>query len=86
MHEKDLARFELDEISCTHAFDLKEFNTKGSYDLSGSNLMVVDRTLADYNHLENLPQIESVELRGNRRIEEFGMTKAQNTDILSLFK
>lgn len=86
MHEKDLARFELDEISCSNAFDLEEFNTGGSYDLSGSNLMVVDRMLADYNRLENIPQIESVELRGNRNFEEFGMTKAQNTDILRLFK
>lgn len=86
MTERDSARFKLENIDCTQAFDLKEFHMEGSYDLAGNNFVVSDRTLADYNLLNNRPTIENVELVGNKSMSELGLGKAINSDILSLFK
>lgn len=86
MSERDSARFDLENIDCTQAFELKEFHMEGSYDLSGNNLVITDRTLADYNLLNNRPTIENVELVGNKSISDLGLGKAANSDILSLFK
>lgn len=40
----------------------------------------------DYEALENKPSIEGVELLGDRKLSEFGVSKASNLDIINLFK
>nr|DAL46639.1 MAG TPA_asm: hypothetical protein [Caudoviricetes sp.] len=79
-------RFNLQGVDCTKTMNLPGFHMEGSYALSGNSMMVIERTHSDYNELKNKPQIESVELKGNRTLDEFGLSKAANTDILSLFK
>jgi hypothetical protein len=82
----DAQRFDLQGIDCTQALDLQGFHMKGSYPIYGGSMMVVDRVHSDYNLLNHHPSIENVELVGNRSMSEFGLGKAANTDILSLFK
>ncbi|WP_173327824.1 hypothetical protein [Eubacterium pyruvativorans] len=48
--------------------------------------MVKEYSNSDYNHLANLPSIESVELKGDRSFSDFGMSVVKNTDILNMFK
>lgn len=40
----------------------------------------------DYQNLENKPQIESVELVGNKHLEEFGITECSSMDIINIFE
>ena len=40
----------------------------------------------DYNVLDNHPSIESVELVGDRKLSEFGLSIASNIDVISLFE
>lgn len=40
----------------------------------------------DYNVLKNLPQIQGVELKGNKSFEELGMEECSNQEILDMFK
>lgn len=60
--------------------------TQKSQSLSGEIKVpkVVGQT--DYNALKNLPQIQGVELRGNKSFEELGMEECSNQEILDMFK
>lgn len=78
--------FDLQNVDCTQTLSLTGFHSEGAYSLSGESMMVVERTNHDYSQLSNHPSIENVELVGNRSMSEFGLGKAANTDILSLFK
>lgn len=40
---------------------------------------------SDYNDLANKPQIEAVELIGNKTFDELGMNSATNLEIAALF-
>lgn len=40
----------------------------------------------NYENLENKPQIESVELVGNKHLEEFGITECSSMDIINIFE
>lgn len=40
----------------------------------------------DYEKLQNLPSLESVELRGNKTFADLGLEECSNQDIINLFK
>jgi hypothetical protein len=86
MEFSNAQRFDLQDVDCTQTLDLPGFHAEGSYALSGNSVMIIERTHSDYNLLIHHPSIENVELVGNRSMSEFGLGKAANTDILSLFK
>ena len=50
--------------------------------LSGS--VARPATIGDYNLLINKPQIESVELVGNKSLEEIGVYRTENAEIALL--
>lgn len=39
----------------------------------------------DYEKLSNLPQINDVTLKGNKSIEDLGVTKMLNADVLRIY-
>lgn len=53
--------------------------------LSSGILRIVQPSVNDYEMLVNHPYIESVELVGDRRLSEFGVTFASNIDVIRLF-
>ena len=54
-------------------------------ELLGGLKIPKSKTEDDYNKLKNKPQINSVELVGNRELEDLGIIEASAQDILNLF-
>lgn len=79
-----MSEFEVD-FGARQRFELKGFRSSDPFKVDADGEVAVGGT-ADYEKIRNKPKIESVELVGDRKLEEFGMTKAQNTDILGLFR
>ena len=80
-------KFRLKDMAVRSAFRLDGMGAEGGFDLSHDQVKLIrNYSATDYNKLMNKPKIEDVELTGNKDLEEFGMTRAQNTDILSLFR
>ena len=49
-----------------------------------SNEEVKINSVKDYNKLENLPQIEGVELKGNKTFQELGLAELTNSELEQL--
>lgn len=43
-------------------------------------------SMTDYERLNNKPSIEEVELSGDKKLAEFGLSSISNTSILDLFR
>lgn len=74
------------EFGSTDGFDVSTDHQDSVSVSMGAAQRYVTGFDLDYNELNNKPRIESVELKGNRTLDEFGLSKAANADILSLFK
>lgn len=51
----------------------------------GETINIVDGT-NNYNSLKNKPQINSVELQGNKTFDDLGMSALTNIDIFNILK
>lgn len=59
---------------------------EGVSNIDGDVSIPINVGTSDYNKLKNIPSIESVELRGNKTLQELGIEECGNQDILNLFK
>lgn len=73
------------EFKGSQRFALEGFQSSDPLKVESDGAIEIGGT-ADYMKIKNKPKIESVELAGDRKLEEFGMSKVRNTDILDLFK
>lgn len=48
--------------------------------------LVINDGVKDYNDLSNKPRIESVELVGDKTLEDIGITSPTNAEIAALFR
>ena len=52
----------------------------------GGKLSMPDARAGDYEKLKNLPQINNVEVVGNKTFEQYGLEECSNLEIDALFK
>lgn len=52
----------------------------------GGSLSMPDARTTDYEALRNLPKINDVEVKGNRKFEELGLQEMTNIEIDEMFR